>query len=613
MTEHSSNQTQPSEKTTTTPEINTITDAYQLDVKQIISGFAPELGAKLKSKWLLGLLGRIFHIKQINAFIEDHHHLKGFAFLDETLKYFDFRYKTVATDLQNIPQTGRLIVVANHPLGGLDGLALLKLVRSVRPDVKIVANEVLSTIENLDPLFLQAGVFSKNKSRSQFSTIINALENEEAVLIFPAGEVSRLSLKGIKDGVWRRGFVRMMRETKSPVLPIHIKGRNSYLFYVLSWIFKYIGTAMLIHEMFKQRKKSIMFEIGKPIQPSEDDLTNPDMYKVADKYRKHVYRLEKIRVKKRAAKRQKVTTFIPVAHAVDRQALKKDLMTGEMLGETPDNKKIILYNYRDDSPVMTEIGRLREMAFRTVNEGTGTAADIDRFDVYYKHIILWDDNDLEIVGAYRIAECKEIIEKYGVEGLYTDKLFIYAPEMTDYFNQGIELGRSFIQPKYFGLRGLDYLWLGIGAYLHRYPQIRYLFGAVSLSDAFPEEAKQKILSFYMTQFGDDSGLVKHKHPYEITDASWTYAREHYAGEYKAAYRKLNTDLGEYGVKVPPLYKQYSELSDKREGCRYLCYGVDTSFGNCIDCFIVVDTTLASERKRARYLTVHEAKPDEQDE
>lgn len=183
-----------------------------------------------------------------------------------------------------------------------------------------------------------------------------------------------------------------------------------------------------------------------------------------------------------------------VVHPGDTKAIKKALYRSCLLGETRDGKKIFLYQFKDDCPVMQEIARLRELTFRTVEEGTGLAFDLDKFDVYYQHIVLWDDKDLEIVGAYRIGEGHHIMANLGVEGFYTQTLCDLHSEFTALLPNSIELGRSFVQPRYWGMHSLEYLWYGISAYLREQPDIKYLFGPVSISNAYPQQAKELIIS-----------------------------------------------------------------------------------------------------------------------
>lgn len=163
--------------------------------------------------------------------------------------------------------------------------------------------------------------------------------------------------------------------------------------------------------------------------------------------------------------------------------------------------------------MLRELGRLREIAFRAVGEGSGKRRDIDGYDDDYLHLILWDEEDLEIVGAYRFMPTAIQLAKRGLEGIYSYSLFHYDGRMDDVLQHGIELGRSFIQPRYWGRRGLDYLWSGIGAYLARYPHYRYLFGPVSISGGLPPAARDLLVAFYRMWFPATHPLAESRRPY----------------------------------------------------------------------------------------------------
>ncbi|BBP44429.1 lysophospholipid acyltransferase family protein [Thiosulfativibrio zosterae] len=567
----------------------------ELALKEKFPNFEKKVGAKLVLKVLKALL----HENDINQFIEHHQHLKGFAFLDKVLEHFNFSYQVNSRDYHNIPSEGRIIIVANHPIGSLDGLALLKLVRSIRPDVRIVANDLLATIKPLESLFLTVDNLSeKANHKALFKAMTSALEAEQAVIIFPSGEVSRIRPNGVRDGAWKTGFLKLAAKTKAPVLPIYIDARNSALFYSLSAVYKPLGTLMLVQEMFNKSHQEIEFHIGKPFAWKTIAQSDAQGKQLANQFRKHLYRLDK---PKKLSKYPFLQTLETVAHPVDRKALKKDLQKAELLGQTSDGKKIFLFDYESDSAVMQEIGRLRELTFRTVEEGTGKRTDLDAYDSYYRHLVLWDDLDLEIVGAYRIGECAHIIAQKGKAGLYTSTLFDLNPEMDAYLESALELGRSFVQPRYWGKRSLDYLWFGIGAYLVRHPEIKTMFGPVSLSNAYPALAKELISSFYLQQFGDDRHLATGKRPFKPSKATLSISEAEFAGDYKESYKKLNTLLDLEGVKVPTLFKQYAELCEDK-GCRFIDFSIDPDFGDCIDGLILVDIAKILAKKKERYMT-----------
>lgn len=540
----------------------------------------------------LGFLRKITHEQEVNRFLEQHKQLEGFDFIDEVLDYFNFSYSVTHRHRTNIPATGRVVIVANHPLGALDGLCLLKLVGEVRRDVKIVANDMLLNFSALSSLFLPVDNLSKSTRKSSISRIVDCLNNDEAVIVFPAGEVSRIRPGGVRDGKWNTGFLNFAKKTQSPILPIYVEARNSSLFYSASMVYKPLSGMMLAHEMFNKNSKTISMRVGESIAYQQIEQLPLIKAEKAKLLRRHLYRLAK-------GKKPLFVTEQTIAHPQERRAIKKELQQAELLGETADNKKIYLFDYQSNSAVMQEIGRLREMTFRQVGEGTGKKRDLDHYDRDYRHLILWDEQELEIAGAYRIGEVGRIHEM-GHQ-IYTSELFQFNPSMQAYFPLSIELGRSFVSPKYWGKRSLDYLWYGIGAYLKRYPQIRYLFGPVSLSNTYPDFAKALIVSFYQKYYADKDSLAAAKVPYifdiDIQQRVSTTLVNQEADKDFAAMRE---QLAHMNVTVPTLYKQYADICEP-SGVRFIDFNVDANFGNCIDGLVMVDLQQLKPAKRKRYL------------
>ena len=234
----------------------------------LIDSYYPALNKNnsFTRKHIIAFFRTLFHESEIQQFERKYAHLEGFDFIDEVLRYFDFTYKISGRDLERIPSYGRLVVVANHPIGTLDGLALLNLVRKVRSDVKVVANEFLSRFQAYEPVLLPIDNMQGKTPRENLKNISSYLEQDGAVIIFPAGEVSRMRPAGVRDGKWNKGFLRFGKETRSPVLPIYVDGRNSMFFYALSIIARPLSTLWLIHEMFKQEKNIIEFKVGDKIE-----------------------------------------------------------------------------------------------------------------------------------------------------------------------------------------------------------------------------------------------------------------------------------------------------------------------------------------------------------
>ena len=539
------------------------------------------------------LLRRLVREDDFAGFARRYPHLQGIDFIEQILEHFSFSYTVSNSSLENIPASGRVMIIANHPIGSLDGLALLKLIHGVRSDVRIIANDLLMFVEPLRPCLLPVNNMGGRTGKNALQEIVRSLHNEEAVIVFPAGEVSRLGPKGIRDGKWRKGFLSIAARTKAPILPVHIKGRNSSGFYTASLLCRPLSTVMLIGEMFRQRQHQIAFTVGKII-PHESyrglQLSPPDKVKL---FKKHVYRIGK-------GRSPVLRTESGIARPERRSDLKKELKRAEMLGSTPDDKKIFLYNSPETSPVIREIGRLREITFRMVGEGSGSRRDVDRFDRYYNHLILWDEEDLEIVGAYRFADAAATMKQHGLGGLYTNSLFSFDPDMHSFLGHGLELGRSFVQKHYWGKRSLDYLWYGIGAYLAKHPQYRYLFGPVSISNAMPAVARELLVYFYQLYFSPETDCSCSKNPYRFATPRQELAREFTGDDYKHDFKKLKLLLANMGTGVPTLYKQYSQLC-KSGGVYFLDFNVDPDFSNCVDGLVVVDLEKLKKKKRKRYI------------
>ena len=536
---------------------------------------------------LLRTLGRWSRLDQAYAFLAGHAHLRDFAFLQAAIDFLNLRYTVDPDGLARVPASGRLLIVANHPSGALDAMALLDFVGGIRRDVKIVANDLLSSIDNLSGLLLPVRILGGQPRPESIRAVEQALEAEQCVIVFPAGEVSRLGPRGITDTRWRRGFLRFARSTGTPVLPIRVQARNSAFFYGASALFKPAGTALLAREMFKRSQRRIALRVGTPMTIAAGEDSQAALQRV----RRALYALGR-----REAARTEPAGPEPLVPPVDPARLATAVDALERLGRTSDGKRICVGRLAPDSPVLQEIGRLRELTFREVGEGTGKRLDVDPYDAWYEHIVLWDEPARKIAGAYRIARGAPVLAEHGLKGLYTASLFRYADDALPRIAEGMELGRSFVVPEYWGSRSIDYLWQGIGAYLRRHPRVRYLFGAVSMSAALPRDAREQIVSYYAHYYGVDSRDAVSRHPFRYSAAPPSYGEM----DAETAFRVLKANLDALGASVPMLYKQYTDLCEPG-GARFLAFGVDPGFCDSIDGLIEVDLHRIRPKKRARYL------------
>ena len=566
-----------------------------VDVQKEIEKKFPKVKEKdnFLKKSLFKIAKKIVHEDSINQFLGENSHLKGFEFVDAVLDYFDFDYTVSNSDLQNIPPHGKVVIIANHPLGGLDALCLLRLVSQVRKDVKIVANDFLSGFDALNSLFIPIDNYKTKQAKEDIKKIYEALNNEQALIIFPAGEVSRATPKGIKDSAWQKGFLTFAKHSNSPILPIFLDGKNSKTFYTMSLINKTFSTLLLSNEMFNKKSKRINIKIGEIIPNENITPKGIDKEIIVKLYKKHLYALKN-------GKKSFFQTQSAIAHPVRKEDLIKELKSSTLIGQTADGKKIYLYDYVEDSVVLKELGRLREISFRKVGEGVNKKRDTDKYDIYYQHIILWDENDLEIVGSYRIGNSNFIFKEIGVKGFYSNNLFKYNEEFTPYLKNSIELGRSFVQPKYWGTRALDYLWFGIGAYLRKNPNIKYMFGPVSLSSSLPTIAKDMIIFYYSHYYEDKNALVEARTAYQyannINDIKTLFKLD----DKKSDFKFLKSTLSNIGVSVPTLYKQYTEICED-DGVKFLDFNIDHNFADCVDGFILVDIAKIKESTKQRYI------------
>lgn len=568
-----------------------------IDVRKSLSQHLPP---RLQGSWMERIIGfilaKILKQDEINAFIKDHQHRKGYDFIDAVLDYFQFSYQVSARDKEAVPTTGRCVIVANHPLGALDSLALLHMILNIRPDVRIVANELLSNLGSLDEYLLPINNISGESSRARMTAISRALEEEMAVIIFPAGEVSRANWFKIRDKFWGKGFYLFAKRTNADIVPVFIGGKNSFWFYAWAKVSGLAALLLLPRQMWRQRNKVITLKVGTPLEFSLLKQLPVDDNQKIKLLKKHVYQLGKNR-------KGLFSVPDPVAHPERRHDIRLAVNECKVLGRDAKDQRILIYSPQENSPLLREIGRLREMTFRQVGEGSGQRRDLDKFDSAYEHLIIWNDEDLEIMGSYRITPTQRLFKDTDIPDtvkLYTDDLFDYQGDLK-WLREGLELGRSFVQPRYWGSRSLDYLWQGIGAYCARHSEVRYLFGTVSISATYPREAIDYLVAFYGHYYRNNAFQVRSKNPYVMSMDKKVYFSHLFKDkDIKTAYKEMKLHLREMNLVIPTLFKHYSELC-RVGGVTFTDFGVDPDFGNCVDGFVIIDLKYIKKSKYERYV------------
>ena len=548
----------------------------------------------------LGFLGssvgwiilRILRISAINKIYDNNKNKSDLDFLNGILDDCKIKFEIPEEDLKRIPKEGPFITISNHPLGGIDGVLLLKLVTEKRADYKIVANFLLHRVAPLKPYVMPVNPFETRKdAKSSVAGIKSALlhlREGKPLGIFPAGEVSTHKDGKLNvDKPWEEGAIKLIKKANVPIIPIYFHAKNSRLFYFLSKFSDTLRTAKLPSEVIQQRGRVIKVRIGKPISVKDQDTFKalPDFYKFI---RRKTYML--------ANPFEKSNRLITSPKIKIKKATKKissqrnsDLFLAEVdaLRETNSrllkskNYEVFFASAKDIPNLIHEIGRLREITFRAIGEGTNKEVDLDKFDNYYHHLLLWDTVAEKLVGAYRMGLGKEIYKKYGIKGFYVQSLFRIEPELHQMMDNTIEMGRAFIIAEYQQKpMPLFLLWKGIVHVTLRYPKYKYLMGGVSISNQFSDFSKSLMIEFMKSHYYDPyiAQYIRPKKEYKVKlkdgDKDFVFDAS------KADMQKFDKIIDEIEpgiLRIPVLIKKYV-----KQNARLVAFNVDPKFNNAID-------------------------------
>ena len=552
---------------------------------------------KLGVPGLAGLMMEIMKLNDINDVFSQNQHFNGVEFVDKILETVGVSIDFDEDDLKNIPKTGPFIAIANHPYGGIEGLALVKLLCTVRPDAKVMVNFILKKIPNLSEFFVAVNPFENVQHSSSISglkTTFDLLRNGIPIGIFPAGEVStfKLDAQQVTDRMWHPVVGKLIAKSKVPVVPIYFHGNNGVLFNILSFIHPTLRTAKLPSEFLNKHGRNIKVRIGKQIAVTEIANMNKGS-KLMDFLRARTYALgigldkeKKIFNPLNLFKIKKKPT--PVIEETPRNLIKTEI---ESLQDfkiwTEKSYEVYIVPTLQIPNILREIGRLREITFREVGEGTNKKIDLDNYDIYYNHLFIWDNELENIVGAYRIGKGDEILDKMGRRGFYLSELFKIKDQFYPVLRQGIELGRSWIRKEYQGKPlPLFLLWKGILKYLIDNPQYRYLFGPVSISNNFSKFSKALIVD-YITKNHFDYEMATYIKPRNKFKADLLPIPTETLVDSSESFKDLDSIIGDVEnshIKIPVLLRQYMNLNAK-----IISFNIDPKFSDCLDGFLVVDT------------------------
>lgn len=530
------------------------------------------------------------------------------AFLRFTLEILGIEYQVVKGSLCHIPASGATIIVANHPLGCVEGVILAELLLQVRNDVQILANQYLKTVPELDELFIGVDVFEgKNAHKANLKALRQAhqhLDNGGLLLLFPAGEVSQLvdsKAQHIEDKEWSRSVSSLINKSKATTIPVFIDGQNSKRFYLAGKVHPLLRTLMLGRELLNKSKQQIHLSIGSAIKYKEvNGLTDAQL---VNYLRLNTYLLQN-KTLTQTQNSHHSNEPLPIAPALPLSDLLTDLRTLPKEHHLLTSGEFDVYCTTSDHipSLLQEIGRLRERNFRSVGEGTGLPIDIDEFDKYYLHLFIWDRDNQCLVGAYRLGLVDELLAKKGLDGLYSRTLFHYEQPFLHTMGKAIEMGRSVLDEPYQKSMGaLLLLWKGIAAYIQRNPEYTHLFGPVSISSDYSDQARQ-LLAETMTLHHYDAekaSYVTPTNPLPSQKNGWNTGMLTALADLQLLSRVI-ARIDE-GKGVPVLLRQYLGLNGK-----LVSFNVDPDFNNALDGLIMVDLKQVPVKTLARYMGAEHA-------
>ena len=539
-------------------------------------------------------------INKVNDLYDKIKDLEGQEFFDKLLGELNVKYLAFQEDLAKIPKTGPFILVANHPLGALDGVIMCKILSEIRPDFKVMGNFLLTKIEPMAPYVISVNPFEGRKeaysSMSGMREALRHLSEGHCLGIFPAGEVSNKNneFHEILDKEWENPALKLIKKANVPVVPMYFHAKNSKFFYSASKIHPDLQTLLLPSEMVNKREKPIKIRIGRPVSPKV--LADYETTKELENFlRRKVYMM-----KSYFEDRKSVAEFLKVKNL--NVTPKKEEVVENIIDETPledilqdienlkkkegkvlfsNNNYDVFFTTFDEIPsMMREIGRQRELTFRAVGEGTNLPFDLDEYDKHYHHLILWDNADQKIVGAYRMALGAEVMKKHGIKGFYTSSLFDFDQELHPFFNKVIEMGRAYISMEYQQKPlPLFLLWRGIVHVCLRNPHHKFLMGGVSISSRFSDFSKSLMIEFMRSNYFDPA-VAQHVHPKN------DYKVHLSERDKNLFFEDLHNDLNKFDkliddfepeMRMPVLIKKYI-----KQNAKVVAFNVDPNFNDAID-------------------------------
>ena len=538
------------------------------------------------------LLMKVLKISTLNKLYDRNKHLKDVEFLNAILDELHIKFEIPEEDFKRLPKDGAYITISNHPLGGIDGILLLKLMLEKEPNFKIIANFLLHRIEPMKQYIMPVNPFENHKDAKSsvigIKETLRHLSDGKPLGMFPAGEVSTYKDgKLVVDKAWEEGAIKVIRKAQVPVVPIYFHAKNSRLFYLLSKIGETLRTAKLPSELFTQKHRVIKVRVGKPISIAEQnehetieeysEFLRKKTYMLANSFNED-HKLLTVPNLKSPKSPKKIVTPANQEKMVEEVA---NLRKTDCRFFQSKNYEVFFTEASAIPNVLHEIGRLREITFREIGEGTNESIDLDKYDTYYRHLFLWDEEAKKVAGAYRMGLGSEIFPLYGIAGFYLNDLFRFESELHDMMTNSIEMGRAFIVKEYQQKpMPLFLLWRGIIHTTLRYPEHKFLLGGVSISNQFTDFSKSLMIEFMKSNYYDPY-IAQYVHPkkefkVKLKDADKDFIFDEAEADLNK-FDKIIDELEPGNLRLPVLIKKYI-----KQNARLVAFNVDPLFNNAID-------------------------------
>lgn len=564
------------------------------------------------------MLGKLLSIDHVNRlYREVRESAAPETFIEAVLERLGMVVDIDGAGLAAVPRTGGVMVVANHPFGLADPLLMLHLLRNQRPDLKILGNLVLQQVPESGPYLIPVDPFETSRSAMRnlapIRQAITWLADGHLLGMFPAGEVAALSMRrwGVREKTWNANTGRILQRTQATALPIYFHGGNSAMFHLAGLLHPLLRTALLPKELLRKQRTRLRVTIGEPI-PWEDMARMGNPRELTGYLRFKTESLGAARRRHDAPPRRPHPARLPLRGQRPppqpiRPAADPAAVEAEIAALPPRNRLLATGEFQvwharaADIPTgLVEIGRLREITFREVGEGSGKACDLDRFDRDYRHLLLWHAPSRRIAGAYRLGLLDEIVPRLGAQGLYLSTLFQIAPPFLRHVSPGVEVGRSFVardfQRSYLPLL---LLWKGIAQFLVQHPRYRYLFGPVSISSAYSAVSKRLMAEYLLRHHGmpDMAGTIRPRHaPRWHGTACLEHLPERARPTNMDGLSAMIDEIEPHQDGVPILIRQYLKLGGRIAG-----FNVDPGFSHVLDALLVVDVAQTDARTLSRYM------------